>query len=470
MTFVPDDITATKEKPPMPVDHEVGNVSNNVQHDAVFGKITDEGPNYRNVSWIGTVGLMMKTQIGLGVLSLPSVLNTLGLIPGVIILCVIAGITTWSDYMVGVFKRNHPDVYGVDDVGQLLFGRIGKELFAAAFMGQYVMTAGSAMLSLSIGFNALSNHGACTAVFVAVAFVLVLACASLRTLGNITWVAITGVFSIITGVLIVTISVSVQGQPPDAPTDVVWKSNYKLIGDPTLLEAVSAIAAIVFAYAGTGAFFPIIAEMKDPRKYTRALMVCQTLVTIVYVVVAVIVYYYCGSYIASPALGSAGPVIKKVAYGIALPGLLVSGGLLTHVSSKYIFVRALRGTKHLASNSAIHWASWLGCTVGISLIAYVLASVIPVFGGIVSLAGALFGTLLSFQPMGCMWLYDNWSKGKQNPTTLWCLMVGWSVFVIVSGTFLMVAGTYGAIQGIIDSYRAEGGSAAWSCADSSNSS
>ncbi|KAL2680420.1 hypothetical protein Neosp_008021 [[Neocosmospora] mangrovei] len=449
MTFVPDDITATKEKPPMPVDHELGNVSNNVPHDAVFGEITDEGPNYRNVGWIGTVGLMMKTQIGLGVLSLPSVLDTLGLIPGVIILCVIAGITTWSDYMVGVFKRNHPDVYGVDDVGQLLFGRIGKELFAAAFMGQYVMTAGSAMLSLSIGFNALSNHGACTAVFVAVAFVLVLACASLRTLGDITWVAITGVFSIITGVLIVTISVSVQSQPPDAPTDVVWKSDYKLIGDPTFLEAVSAIAAIVFAYAGTGAFFPIIAEMKDPRKYTRALMVCQTLVTIVYVVVAVVVYYYCGSYIASPALGSAGPVIKKVAYGIALPGLLVSGGLLTHVSSKYIFVRALRG---------------------ISLIAYILASAIPVFGGMVSLAGALFGTLLSFQPMGCMWLYDNWSKGKQNPTIRWCLMVGWSVFVIVSGTFLMVAGTYGAIQGIIDSYNAKGGSAAWSCADNSNSS
>ncbi|EEU42715.1 uncharacterized protein NECHADRAFT_84232 [Fusarium vanettenii 77-13-4] len=465
MTFVPDEINATKEKPSMPVDHEFGNVSNNVQHDAVFGEITDEGPNYRNVGWIGTVGLMMKTQIGLGVLSLPSVLDTLGLIPGVIILCVIAGITTWSDYMVGVFKRNHPDVYGVDDVGQLMFGRIGKELFAAAFMGQYVMTAGSAMLSLSIGFNALSNHGACTAVFVAVAFVLVLACASLRTLGNITWVAITGVFSIITGVLIVTISVSVQGQPPDAPTDVVWESDYKLIGDPTFLEAVSAIAAIVFAYAGTGAFFPIIAEMKDPRKYTRALMVCQTLVTIVYVVSPLFMWWWL-----LLSLGSAGPVIKKVAYGIALPGLLVSGGLLTHVSSKYIFVRTLRGTKHLASNSAIHWASWLGCTVGISLIAYILASAIPVFGGMVSLAGALFGTLLSFQPMGCMWLYDNWSKGKQNPTIRWCLMVGWSVFVIVSGTFLMIAGTYGAIQGIIDSYHVKGGSAAWSCADNSNSS
>jgi hypothetical protein len=57
-------------------------------------------------------------------------------------------------------------------------------------------------------------------------------------------------------VLIVTISVSVQGQPPDAPTDVVWKSDYKLIGDPTLLEAVSAIAAIVFAYAAPVPFSP----------------------------------------------------------------------------------------------------------------------------------------------------------------------------------------------------------------------
>jgi len=78
---------------------------------------------------------MMKTQIGLGVLSFPSVFDTLGMVPGVILLCTIAGITTWSNYIVGVFKLNHRHVYGVDDAGQLMFGRIGKELFAIAFMG-----------------------------------------------------------------------------------------------------------------------------------------------------------------------------------------------------------------------------------------------------------------------------------------------------------------------------------------------
>jgi hypothetical protein len=99
-------------------------------------------------------------------------------------------------------------------------------------------------------------------------------------------------------------------------------------------------------------------------------------------------------------------------------------------------------------------------------VAYIVASGIPVFGGLVSLIGALFGSFLSLQPMGCMWLYDHW---KDERTVRWHLMVGWSVFIIVAGTFLMVAGTYGSVVGIIDSYKATGGSAAWSCADNSNS-
>lgn len=118
--------------------------------DAVFGNLTEKGPNYRNASspgllswwekltngqvgWVGTVALMMKTQIGLGVLSIPATFDTLGLIPGLICLLAIAGITTWSDHIVGVFKRRHPEVYGIDDAGGLMFGRIGREAFGAAF-------------------------------------------------------------------------------------------------------------------------------------------------------------------------------------------------------------------------------------------------------------------------------------------------------------------------------------------------
>lgn len=82
---------------------------------------------------MGTSVLMIKTQIGLGVLSIPTAFNKLGLIPGVVIMLTIGVITTWSDYIVGVFKVNHRHVYGIDDAGAMIFGRVGREVFGAAF-------------------------------------------------------------------------------------------------------------------------------------------------------------------------------------------------------------------------------------------------------------------------------------------------------------------------------------------------
>lgn len=76
---------------------------------------------------------MMKTQIGLGVLSIPAVFDKVGVVPGVILLFVVAGIATWTSYMVGIFKLNHREVYGMDDAGGLMFGRVGREVFGLAF-------------------------------------------------------------------------------------------------------------------------------------------------------------------------------------------------------------------------------------------------------------------------------------------------------------------------------------------------
>lgn len=82
---------------------------------------------------VGTAVLMMKTQIGLGVLSIPSAFNVLGMVPGVICLCVIGFITSWSGYIVGKFKLHHPEVYGVNDVGALIFGQLGRWFLAITF-------------------------------------------------------------------------------------------------------------------------------------------------------------------------------------------------------------------------------------------------------------------------------------------------------------------------------------------------
>jgi hypothetical protein len=114
-----------------------------------------------------------------------------------------------------------------------------------------------------------------------------------------------------------------------------------------------------------------------------------------------------------------------------------------------------------------HWVVWLSCTIGTALVAYIIASAIPVFSDLVSLVGALLGTPMCFQPMGGMWLYDNWNRKEGRKSPRWLFMVGWCFFIIVAGTFLMIAGTYGSVVSIINSYAKSGGSAAWSCADNS---
>lgn len=59
--------------------------------------------------------------------------DKVGMAPGVILLCVVAGIATWTSYMVGVFKIKHRGVYGIDEAGGLMFGKVGREVFGIAF-------------------------------------------------------------------------------------------------------------------------------------------------------------------------------------------------------------------------------------------------------------------------------------------------------------------------------------------------
>ncbi|KAH7171280.1 hypothetical protein EDB81DRAFT_753675 [Dactylonectria macrodidyma] len=99
--------------------------SNALAYDEVFGDIT--------VGWIGPSVLMMKIRIGLGILAIPASFDELGLIPGIILLCFVGAMTTWTGWVIGVFKLRHREVYGIDDAIQLMFGRIARETFGVIF-------------------------------------------------------------------------------------------------------------------------------------------------------------------------------------------------------------------------------------------------------------------------------------------------------------------------------------------------
>ena len=216
------------------------------------------------------------------------------------------------------------------------------------------------------------------------------AMASIQTLNKISILGWIGFVSVMAAILTITVAVGIQDRPSAAPQTGPWDKNIAVVNHSgTFLGGMAAVSTVVFSYSGTPAFFNVIGEMRKPKDYNRALYTCQTIVTMTYLTIGIVVYYYCGQYLANPALGSAGVIVKKVAYGIALPGLFVSCTIYTHVGAKMIFVRVLRyvpsqadqwavltgprDSEHLAAHSFTHWAVWLGIVAGCVTVSFILA-------------------------------------------------------------------------------------------------
>lgn len=234
------------------------------------------------------------------------------------------------------------------------------------------------------------------------------------------------------------------------------------------MAGITSVATIFCSGAGTSAFLPVISEMKRPRDYNKAVYLCMGIVTASYLSFSLVVYRWCGKWVASPSLGSAGGTVKKVSYGVGMIGLLVSACLFLHVAAKYMFVRFLRNSPHLQKNSVVHWAVWLACTFTMSVVAFLLASGIPIFNYLLALAGSLTFSPLALGLPGYLWVYDHQHYRRGSLLQRVAYWLNW--LMILLAVFMTIGGTYGVVQQVIDAYANGEISSAFSCADNSNSS
>jgi hypothetical protein len=78
-----------------------------------------------------------------------------------------------------------------------------------------------------------------------------------------------------------------------------------------------------------------------------------------YITMSVVIYYFAGPHVASPALGSASPLITKIAFGIALPTILIAGVVNGSVACKYVYLRVWAGTDVVHQNGVKSVGSWV---------------------------------------------------------------------------------------------------------------
>ena len=258
-----------------------------------------------------------------------------------------------------------------------------------------------------------------------------------------------------------------RDRPAAAPQTGDYELGYHVIAHPTFAAGITSVATIFSAGAGTSAFIPVISEMRKPRDYNKAVYLSMAIVSASYLTFSLVVYRWCGQWVASPSLGSAGDTLKKVAYGIGMIGLLVSACLWIHTAPKYHFQRIHRDSVHLQKNSAVHWVAWLGCTLSISAVSFLLATGIPIFNFLVALCGSLTFAPLALGFPAYLWIHDHQHYLNGGKWRIAIYLLHW--FMILLSAFLTVGGTYGVVRSIVDAYANGDIGGGFSCADNSGS-
>ncbi|KAJ5863879.1 uncharacterized protein N7529_005795 [Penicillium soppii] len=448
-------------------DTELGSPRDSTEEHEVFKK-TEDGVSFRNVGWFKACIIFVKVLFATGVLSLPSSLYSLGAVGGSLSIVAWGAFNTYSFVILGNFRKKYPHCHSIADMAEVAGGFFAKELTGLLFLIGYVLVTGSGIIGVSTALNALSHHAACTVWWSFIAAVAIIATASVRKLQHVGWLTYAGFISIYAAVLIVVIGVTTRDRPAAAPQEGPYDLGFVAINNPGFAAGMVASSTIFVSSAGTSAFIPVMSEMRNPKDYKKSLYLCMALVTASYLAFSLVVYRWCGQWVASPSLGSAGQTIKMVSYGVALLGLVVSATIYLHIAAKYVFVRVLGNTRHLQANTVVHWATWMSCTILLGAISFILAEAIPIFNYLIALVGSVCFAPLAMCLPGFLWLHSNghYRKGTLVQKVIYLLHWG----MVLLGVFFLVGATYGVVIQIIDAYATGAIGSAFSCADNSNSS
>ncbi|KAJ9138706.1 Transmembrane amino acid transporter [Pleurostoma richardsiae] len=431
-------------------DYEDGFAVNNrpadnyVSADDVFGNEEGADIHYRTLSWPLVAVLMIAEIVSNGMLSLPSSLAVVGIVPGVIVIVFLGVFATFTSWILIQFKLRHPEVHSMGDAGRIMFGNVGREVLAAGTVIFAIFATGGQLLAGQIALASLSDNKLCLMLYTGIFTIPTLIFSLPRTLDRLSWLSIPSVISILVAGIVGMIGAGLN-PVPGRVVDVVRASNFT--------TAFISITNPVFAYAGHFMFFILISEMKDPRGAMRAAYTLQGFATTFYVVFAVVTYYYIGSEVASPSFSSLPTKWAKAAYGIAIPNFLIAGSLYAHTAAKLVFVRLFRRSRHLHQHSVLGWSVWVALVLLANAVSFVLAVGVPIFNYLIGIAASLFASWYTYGIAGFFWLYDayHYGGGRRAWGANW--VMSWLCFLtIAAGAFICVAGMYVSVDSIVAAY------------------
>lgn len=232
--------------------------------------------------------------------------------------------------------------------------------------------------------------------------------------------------------------------------------------DMTFYSAFLSTTNIIFAYSFAICQYSFMAEMHTPRDYVKSIWALGLIEILIYTLTGAIIYAFVGADVKSPALLSAGPLVSRVAFGLALPVIFISGSINSTVAGRYIMGRAFKNSPIKYLHSAKAWLIWIALIAVITLIAWVIAEAVPFFSDLLGIISSLFisGFTLYFPALFWFMLIKEgkWYQGAHNITL--SIVNG---IILAMGITLLGCGTYASVQDILKKYAEGSVGGAYSC-------
>lgn len=423
---------------------------------------------FHQLGWKRLTICLIVEAIALGSLSIPSAFASVGMVAGVIMSVGLGLIAIYTSYVVGQVKLKYPHVEHYADAVGLIWGRFGYELTAIMFILLLVLLVASHTLTGTIAWiRIVGKPEICALVWSAISAVLLFLVAIPPTFAEFAILGYIDFVSIIVAILITIVATGVEASNATGGLSAVdwslWPPE-----DVTFSSAFLAVTNIVFAYSFAVCQFSFMSELHTPKHYVKSIWALGLIEIFIYTLTGALIYAFVGSDVSSPALLSAGSTISRIAFGIALPVIFISGSINATVAGRFIIGRAFKNSTIRYINTKAGWGVWIGLLVIQVLIAWVVAEAIPFFSDLLGIISALFISGFSFYFPALFWFMlikeGKWNAGWKNI----CLSI-LNALCLIIGVIILGCGTYASVQDIVDQYSKGSVRGSFTCDSSSYS-
>lgn len=398
--------------------------------------------------WYQSSFILMAEIMGAGILGLPYAMSRLGWVWGLITSVVGGILCTYSGVLLSRAKHElgQDQAESYADLAYATGGRVFGDIVRGIVYLSWVAVLPYFLLACVDSLRDLFP----TVVmpiwqWALVVCTFLLPSLQLRTLHQISYLALPSTIAVVVAVSLVLTSL-LASPMPDGAERSVW-----IPAGTRRSNVVGHVSSFVFAYMGHSMYFEVMREMEKSAEFSKALVVSNAIMGTCYTATSVLAYQAAGSGVAGFLPDSMPAGVPKQAVGLLLAfhtavSYLVQGQPLHRAMQRWAFPRSVDKTSWRAA------LDWFLCTGVLLVSSAIIAVAIPFFSDLQQLLGSFLGAPLVF---GCpAFFFLASSRAAARPIALVDLLLCGLFLYILSPLFAIV-GTATSLVQIHDSWAAD---------------